>query len=308
MPILVVGSVALDDVETPFGRREGALGGAAVYFGLSASYFTEVQLVGVVGHDFPEAHMDLLASRGIDLAGLQVVDGETFRWGGKYGYDFNARETTFTELGAFASFDPQIPAAFRKTPYVLLANIHPRLQLDVLEQVERPTVVGLDTMNYWIERTPEELRAVLARVDILLINDAEVRQLADEPVLLKAAGRILEMGPELLVAKKGEDGAVVFSREGIFAVPGLPLDSIVDPTGAGDSFAGGFMGYLAATGDSSPEGIRRATIYGSTMGSLCCEAFSTENLVDLEPHQIEDRFQEYKRLTHFEHAPILLNA
>jgi sugar/nucleoside kinase (ribokinase family) len=308
MPILVVGSVALDDVETPFGRREGALGGAAVYFGLSASYFTEVQLVGVVGQDFPASHLDLLSSRGIDLAGLQTVDGKTFRWGGKYGYDFNARETTFTDLGAFADFDPQIPGGFRKTPYVLLANIHPRLQLDVLEQVERPEVAGLDTMNYWIERTPEELRAVLARVDILLINDAEVRQLADEPVLLKAAGRILEMGPELLVAKKGEDGAVVFSREGIFAVPGLPLDSIVDPTGAGDSFAGGFMGYLAATGDRSPEGIRRATIYGSTMGSLCCEAFSTEKLVDLEPHEIEDRFQEYKRLTHFEHAPILLNA
>lgn len=308
MPILVVGSVALDDVETPFGQRKGALGGAAVYFGLSASYFTEVRLVGVVGQDFPADHLDLLSARGIDLAGLQTVDGETFRWGGKYGYDFNARETTFTELGAFASFDPQIPDAFRKTPYVLLANIHPRLQLDVLEQVERPEVAGLDTMNYWIERTPEELRAVLARVDILLINDSEVRQLADEPVLLKAAARILEMGPKLLVAKKGEDGAVVFSREGIFAVPGLPLDSIVDPTGAGDSFAGGFMGYLAATGDRSPEGIRRATIYGSTMGSLCCEAFSTEKLVDLDPQEIEERFQEYKRLTHFEHAPIQLHA
>ena len=308
MPILVVGSVALDDVETPFGRREGALGGAAVYFGLSASYFTEVRLVGVVGQDFPASHLDLLSSRGIDLAGLQSVDGKTFRWGGKYGYDFNARETTFTDLGAFADFDPQIPEGFRKTPYVLLANIHPRLQLDVLEQVERPEITGLDTMNYWIERTPEELRAVLARVDILLINDSEVRQLADEPVLRKAAARILEMGPELLVAKKGEDGAVVFSREGTFAVPGLPLDSIVDPTGAGDSFAGGFMGYLAATGDRSPEGIRRATIYGSTMGSLCCEAFSTEKLADLEPQEIEDRFQEYKRLTHFEHAPILLNA
>lgn len=308
MPILVVGSVALDDVETPFGQRKRALGGAAVYFGLAASYFTEVRLVGVVGQDFPADHLDLLSSRGIDLAGLQTVDGKTFRWGGKYGYDFNARETTFTDLGAFASFDPQIPDAFRKTPYVLLANIHPRLQLDVLEQVERPEVAGLDTMNYWIERTPEELRAVLARVDILLINDSEVRQLADEPVLLKAAERILEMGPELLVAKKGEDGAVVFAREGIFAVPGLPLDSIVDPTGAGDSFAGGFMGYLAATGDRSPEGIRRATIYGSTMGSLCCEAFSTEKLVDLDPQEIEERFQEYKRLTHFEHAPIQLHA
>lgn len=308
MSILVVGSVALDDVETPFGSRKGALGGAAVYFGLSASYFTEVRLVGVVGRDFPDQHVDLLASRGIDLEGLQFVDGETFRWGGKYGYDFNARETLFTELGAFADFQPRIPERFRQTPNVFLANIHPRLQLDVLEQVDRPDITALDTMNYWIERTPEELRAALERVDILLINDSEVRQLAGEPMLSKAAGRILEWGLELLVVKKGEDGAVTFSRDGMFAVPGLPLDSIIDPTGAGDSFAGGFMGYLAATGDRSPEGIRRATIYGSTMGSLCCESFSTEKLADLEPHEIEGRFQEYKRLTHFEHSPIQLNA
>jgi sugar/nucleoside kinase (ribokinase family) len=308
MPILVVGSLALDEVETPFGRRESALGGAAVYFGLAASYFTEVQLVGVVGRDFPQQHVDLLAARGIDLEGLKFVDGETFRWGGKYGYDFNARDTTFTHLGAFADFRPEIPERFRKTPNVFLANIDPRLQLDVLEQVERPNMTALDTMNYWIERTPNELRAALERVDILIINDAEARQLAGEPMLRRAAGRILEWGPELLVVKKGEDGAVTFSREGIFAVPGLPLDSIVDPTGAGDSFAGGFLGYLAATGDRSPDALRRATIYGSTMGSLCCEAFSTEKLVDLEPHEIEDRFQEYKRLTHFEYSPILLNA
>jgi sugar/nucleoside kinase (ribokinase family) len=191
---------------------------------------------------------------------------------------------------------------------VFLANIHPRLQLDVLDQVERPALAALDTMNYWIERTPDELREVLARVDILLINDSEVRQLADEPVLRKAAASILEWGPEVLVVKKGEDGAVTFSGEEIFAVPGMPLETIVDPTGAGDSFAGGFLGYLAATGDRSPEALRRATIYGSTMGSLCCEAFSTEKLADLEPQEIEDRFQAYKRLTHFEHAPIRLNA
>jgi len=308
MSILVVGSVALDDVETPFGRRERALGGAAVYFGLAASYFTDVQLVAVVGRDFPDQHVDLLSSRGIDLEGLQFVDGETFRWGGKYGYNFNARETLFTELGAYADFQPRIPERFRKTPNVFLANIHPRLQLDVLEQVDRPDMTALDTMNYWIERTPEELRAVLERVDILIINDAEVRQLAGEPMLRKAVGRILEWGPKFLVVKKGEDGAVTFSRDSIFAVPGLPLDSIIDPTGAGDSFAGGFLGYLAATGDRSSEGLRRATIYGSVMGSLCCEAFSTEKIIDLEPHEIEQRFQEYKRLTHFEYSPIPLNA
>lgn len=308
MAILVVGSVALDDVETPFGRRESALGGAATYFSLAASYFIDVQLVGVVGRDFPQRHVELLGSRGIDLEGLQFVDGETFRWGGKYGYDFNVRETTYTHLGAFAEFQPEIPASFRETPNVFLANIHPRLQLDVLEQVKRPDLSALDTMNYWIERTPVELRSALERVDILILNDSEARQLAGEPMLRKAAAKILEWGPEILVVKKGEDGAVTFSRDGIFAVPGLPLDSIVDPTGAGDTFAGGFLGYLAATGDRSSEGLRRATIYGSAMGSLCCEAFGTEKIVDLEPNEIEDRFQEYKRLTHFEHAPILLNA
>lgn len=308
MSILVVGSLALDDVETPFGSRKRALGGAAVYFGLAASYFTEVRLVGVVGSDFPRAHVDLLAARGIDLAGLQTVEGETFSWGGKYGYDFNARDTLYTNLGAFADFEPAIPEPFRQTPNVFLANIHPSLQLDVLEQVERPQLTALDTMNYWIERTPAELRAVLERSDILIINDSEARQLAGEPVLRKAAARILEWGPELLVVKKGEDGAVTFTRDWIFAVPGLPLESIVDPTGAGDSFAGGFLGYLAATSDRSPDALRRATIYGSALGSLCCEAFSTEKLAELEPQEIEDRFQEYKRLTHFEHSPILLDA
>lgn len=308
MSILVVGSIALDDVETPFGKREGALGGAAVYFGLAASYFTEVRLVGVVGRDFPSAHVELLAERGIDLEGLQTVDGRTFRWGGRYGYDFNARDTLYTDLGAFAEFAPAIPARFRQTPNVFLANIDPTLQLDVLEQVDRPALTALDTMNYWIERTPAELRTVLERIDILIINDSEVRQLADEPMLRKAAEKILEWGPEILVVKKGEDGAVTFSREWMFAVPGLPLDSIVDPTGAGDSFAGGFLGYLSASGERTPEALRRATIYGSALGSLCCESFSTEMLAALSPEQIEERFQDYKRLTHFEHSPIPLNA
>jgi sugar/nucleoside kinase (ribokinase family) len=308
MPILVVGSLALDDVETPFGKREAALGGAAVYFGLAASYFTEVRLVGVVGEDFPTPHVDLLAGRGIDIAGLRTVPGKTFRWGGKYGYDFNARDTLYTDLGVFADFAPAIPESFRQTPDVFLANIHPGLQLDVLEQVERPALTALDTMNYWIERTPEELRRVLERVDILLINDSEVRQLAGEPMLRQAAELVLDMGPEILVVKKGEDGAVTFSGDWMFAVPGLPMDSIVDPTGAGDSFAGGFLGYLAATGERSAEALRRATIYGSTMGSLCCESFSTEMLASLSTDQIEDRFREYKRLTHFEHSPIVLNA
>jgi sugar/nucleoside kinase (ribokinase family) len=308
MALLVVGSVALDDVETPFGKREGALGGAAVYFGLAASYFTEVRLVAVVGSDFPPAHTELLEEHRFDLAGLQVVDGKTFRWGGTYGYDFNARETTYTHLNVFADFDPRIPEPFRDTEHVFLANIHPSLQLRVLEQVRQPRTRALDTMNYWIERTPKELRRVLERVDIVVINDSETRQLAGKPNLRKAAAEILGWGPRLLVVKKGEHGAVAFSAHGIFAVPGLPLESIVDPTGAGDAFAGGFLGYLAATGDTSSEGLRRAMIYGSTMGSLCCEAFSIDGLMSLTGEAIEARFHDFKRLTHFDAQPIVKGA
>ncbi len=304
MSLLVVGSVALDDVETPFGRREGALGGAAVYFGLAASYFTDVRMVAVVGRDFPREHVDLLDERGLDLTGLQVVDGSTFRWGGRYGYDFNARETMFTELNVFADFDPEIPVEYRETPHVFLANIAPALQLGVLEQIEAPRSTALDTMNYWIERTPEELRRVLERVQIVLINDSETRELAQDPNLARAALNVLSMGPRILVVKKGEHGAVTFSNEDAFAVPGLPLETIVDPTGAGDAFAGGFLGYLAATGDFGGEGLRRATIYGSAMGSFCCESFSVDRLASLEPGEIETRFEAFRDLTRFEHVPI----
>lgn len=300
MAILVVGSVALDEVETPFGGRKDALGGAAVYFGLAASYFTSVQLVGVVGEDFPQEHLDLLAARGMDLGGLVTAPGKTFRWGGRYGYDFNARDTLYTDLNVFADFDPTIPAAFRATPYVFLANIDPKLQLRVLDQVASPEVVGLDTMNYWIERTPDALKRVLERIQILLINDSEARELAGEPNLHKAALAILEAGPRLLVVKKGEHGALAFARDLLFAVPGLPMENVVDPTGAGDAFAGGFLGYLAASGDLSTEGLRRATIYGSALGSFCCEAYSVDRLVDLSRDEIEERFETFRELTRFE--------
>jgi len=300
MAILVVGSVALDEVETPFGGRKDALGGAAVYFGLAASYFTSVQLVGVVGEDFAQEHLDLLAARGMDLGGLVTAPGKTFRWGGRYGYDFNARDTLYTDLNVFADFDPTIPAAFRQTPYVFLANIDPTLQLRVLDQVASPEVVGLDTMNYWIERTPEKLKRVLERIQILLINDSEARELAGEPNLHKAALAILEAGPRLLVVKKGEHGALAFARDLLFAVPGLPMENVVDPTGAGDAFAGGFLGYLAASGDLSTEGLRRATIYGSVLGSFCCEAYSVDRLVDLSRGEIEERFETFRELTRFE--------
>lgn len=308
MAVLVVGSVALDDVRTPFGERKGALGGAATYFALAAAYFTEVRLVGVVGDDFPDRHRETLAARGIDLEGLETVEGETFRWGGEYGYDLNARETLFTELNVFAGFEPRIPESFRDTEHVFLANIAPGLQLGVLEQVDRPATASLDTMNYWIEHTPDELREVIRRVDILLINDSETRELAREPNLRRAAATLLEWGPQLIVVKKGEHGAVAFSEDWVFAVPGLPLETIVDPTGAGDAFAGGFLGYVAATGDTTAEGLRRATIYGSAMGSFCCEDFSVDRLLELDPEEIEGRFAEFRRLTRFDHRPVAGHA
>lgn len=308
MAVLVVGSVALDDVRTPFGERKGALGGAATYFALAAAYFTQVRLVGVVGDDFPDRHRETLAARGIDLEGLETVEGETFRWGGEYGYDLNARETLFTELNVFAGFDPRIPESFRDTEHVFLANIAPGLQLGVLEQVDRPATASLDTMNYWIEHTPDELREVIGRVDILLINDSETRELAREPNLRRAAATLLEWGPQLIVVKKGEHGAVAFSEDWVFAVPGLPLETIVDPTGAGDAFAGGFLGYVAATGDTTAEGLRRATIYGSAMGSFCCEDFSVDRLLELDPEEIEGRFAEFRRLTRFDHRPVAGHA
>jgi sugar/nucleoside kinase (ribokinase family) len=308
MSILVVGSVALGAVETPFGKRTSALGGAAVYFGLAASYFTDVQIVGVVGTDFPQPHLDLLADRGIDLRGLQVRAGPTFRRGGRYGYDLNARETTFTDLNVFAEFNPTIPEEYRQTQHVFLANIAPSLQLNVLDQMTAPQSAALDTMDFWIEGTPDELRRVLERVDIVLINDSETRELAQEPNIRTAANSILGWGPQLLVVKKGEHGAIAFANDWLFAVPGLPLETIVDPTGAGDSFAGGFLGYLAATGEITPEGIRRAAIYGSAMGSFCCEAFSVEQLAHLEPAQIDTRFREFEHLTRFDYEPLLQDA
>lgn len=308
MSLLVVGSLALDDVETPFGRREAALGGAAVFFGIAASYFTDVRVVGVVGRDFPAEHVELMESRGLDLSGVVTADGPTFRWGGRYGYDFNARETLFTELNVFADFAPEIPASFRESEHVFLANIAPSLQIDVLDQVGNPDTASLDTMNYWIERTPDDLREALGRVEIVLINDSETRELADEPNLSKAAETILGWGPTHLIVKKGEHGAVAFGPDGVFAVPGLPLETIVDPTGAGDAFAGGFLGCVASTGDLSAEGLRRAVIYGSAMGSFCCESFSTDRLATLEPREIEERFRVFHDLTRFEHVPLLTDG
>ena len=299
-PILTVGSVAFDSVKTPFGEVSRVVAGAATYFSIAASFFTDVRLVGVVGDDFKEEHLAVFADRRIDLDGLQRVAGETFRWRGEYSFDLNTRETIYTHLNVFEDFRPQIPERFRDSPFVFLANIHPSLQLDVLDQVEHPEFVALDTMNYWIEGTPDELRKVLKRVHVLVINDSEVRELSGEANLVKAARVIQEMGPQRVVIKRGEYGVLMTREDGFFAVPGLPLEDVIDPTGAGDTFAGGFVGYLASAPTITDDVVTRAIIAGSTMASFAVEDFGLARLVDLTESQVTGRFAEFKRLTHFD--------
>ncbi|MBW2476324.1 MAG: sugar kinase [Deltaproteobacteria bacterium] len=300
MDILVVGSVAFDTVETPFGQVEDVLGGSATYFSTSASFMTGVQLVAVVGEDFPEEPKDFLKSRGIDLAGLQTRPGETFRWKGRYGYDLNEAHTLETHLNVFESFHPKLPEVFCSAQYVFLANIDPELQLEVLAQVDKPRLVACDTMNFWIDGKRDALIKTLKRVDILLINEAETRQLANEANLVKAARSILDMGPSTLVVKRGEYGVLVFSEQGVFSAPAYPLEEVFDPTGAGDTFAGGFVGYLASTDNLSDSSIRKATVFGSVMASFTVEDFSLNRLRDLTWTEIEARFRKFQALTQFE--------
>ena len=299
-PIVTVGSVAFDSVKTPFGEASRVVGGAATYFSVAASFFTDVRLVGVVGEDFSDDEMGVFAGRRIDTAGLQRVPGETFRWKGEYGFDLNTRETIYTRLNVFDRFRPVLPDAYRSTPFVFLANIHPALQTEVLTQVARPRFVAADTMNYWIEGTPDDLRAVLRRIDALLINDEEARELAGESNLVKAARVICAMGPRLLVIKRGEHGVLMTREDGFFAAPAMPLDTVVDPTGAGDTFAGGFMGYLASAREVTDEVLTRATIAGSALASLAVEDFGLDGLLRASSKAINRRFQAFKRLTHFE--------
>ena len=299
-PILTVGSVAFDSIRTPFGEVSRVIGGAATFFSVAASFFTDVRLVAVVGDDFGETQMQVFGGRSIDLAGLQRVSGETFRWKGEYGFDLNSRETIYTHLNVFEDFRPHIPETFRTSPVVFLANIHPALQLEVLEQVEAPEFVALDTMNYWIEGTPAELRAVLKRVHAIVINDEEARLLSGESNLVKAARGILQMGPSRVVIKRGEHGVLMTHGDGFFATPGLPLEDVLDPTGAGDTFAGGFVGYLAAAADLSDEVVTRAVICGSAMASLSVEDFGLARLLSLSDDDIRARFEAFKRLTHFD--------
>jgi sugar/nucleoside kinase (ribokinase family) len=300
MPILVVGSVALDSVKTPFGREEEILGGSATYFSIAASYFTQVSVVAVVGEDFPEAHVQLLQKKGIDTSGLQRQPGRTFRWKGEYGFDLNTARTLETQLNVFADFSPNMRAEHRNIDFLFLGNIDPALQRAVLEQMKRPKLVACDTMNYWIRETPESLRKTLALVDVLVINDAETRQLADEPNLIRAARRILGWGPGTLVIKRGEYGALMVNEKNIFGVPAFPLEDVIDPTGAGDSFAGGFMGYIAATGKCDEPALRKAIVFGCVMASFNVSEFGPRRLADLTYTEIEERFREFRNLTRFE--------
>ncbi|MDF1579725.1 MAG: PfkB family carbohydrate kinase [Desulfuromonadales bacterium] len=300
MSILVIGSVAFDSVETPFGKVEDILGGSATYFSTSASFFTDVNLVAVVGEDFPDDHLDFLRSRNIDLSGLQTMPGETFRWKGRYGYDLNEAQTLETHLNVFESFRPELPENYRDAEYVFLANIDPELQLEVLKQVKNPQLVACDTMNFWIEGKRDALLKTLPHVDILIINDAEARQLADEPNVIKAARKILTFGPKTLVVKRGEYGALMVSEHAVFSAPAYPLESVFDPTGAGDTFAGGFIGYLASTRNQSEACLRQAIVFGSVMASFTVEDFSLNRLRLLNSSEIEERFRTFKLLTHFD--------
>jgi sugar/nucleoside kinase (ribokinase family) len=307
LSVLVVGSVAFDALETPFGKVARTLGGAATYFSVAASYFAPVRLVGVVGDDFSARDAAIFRGRRIDTRGLERVTGKTFFWAGRYSEDMNQRVTLATELNVFADFNPKLPASYRDSQFVFLANIHPTLQESVVKQVNgRPRVVALDTMNYWIERAPAGLRKTLKRVDILVINDAEARQLSGRHNLLRAAQIIFRMGPKILVIKRGEYGAVLMRGKDVFTVPGFPLHDVRDPTGAGDCFAGGFMGALARAGRVSDASLRAAMVYGSVMGSFAVERFGLDRLRRLKPREIQERARRFYGLTRFQLQPVRL--
>jgi sugar/nucleoside kinase (ribokinase family) len=303
MGIVVVGTVAFDTVETPFGRGENVLGGSATYFSTSASFFTDVSLVAVVGEDFPEQHVQFLKSREINTDGLQRIPGKTFHWTGRYGYDLNEAQTLDTQLNVLMEFRPQLPESYRDAEYLFLANIDPDLQMEVLEQVRKPKVVACDTMNFWISSKPESLKKVLQKVDIVVINEGEARQFTGEANLVKAARRIIDLGCSRLVVKRGEYGVLMFTPHSVFAAPAYPLEEVFDPTGAGDTFAGGFMGYLASTGNLTEDGIRQAIIFGSVMASFNVEDFSLDRMKRLDYREIEDRYRSFRSLTHFQDLP-----
>ncbi len=300
MSLLVVGSVALDSVRTPFGVRERSLGGAATHFSVAASFFTDVGVVAVVGDDFSEDDLQVFRDRRINIDNLERISGgKTFRWSGEYGFDLNTAKTLDTQLNVFADFAPKLSDSAKRSPFLFLANIQPDLHREVRQQVDA-RFVAMDTMNYWIERTRNELVETIKVVDALIINDAEARELAGEPNLIRAARKILTMGPQMLVVKRGEYGAAFITRDSYFATTAYPLESVFDPTGAGDSFAGGFMGYLAQAEQIDASTLRRAIVYGSGMASFNVEEFSCDRLRRLTPDEIRDRFLQFKEFTHFE--------
>jgi sugar/nucleoside kinase (ribokinase family) len=300
MSLLVVGSIALDTVETPFGRAEDALGGSATIFAAAASCFCPVQVVGVIGDDFPVDSLSFLAERDVDLSGVESAAGESFRWSGVYSFDLGTRETLETRLGVFANFAPRIPDEFRETEWVFLGNIDPALQLDVLDQISRPRFVACDTMNFWIDGNRDTLLRLLGRVDLLLVNDSEARQLSGDFNLARAARWIQAQGPRYVIIKKGEHGAILFTPTGTFFAPGYPLEEVFDPTGAGDAFAGGLLGYLAQVRRLDDTELRRAVVYGSAMGSFAVERFSVERFRDLTVAEIQDRVRQFLEMTAFQ--------
>jgi sugar/nucleoside kinase (ribokinase family) len=295
--LLVVGTVATDDIETPYGKEAGVLGGSATYFAAGASFFTGVRVVGVVGDDFRLERLDFLKDRGVDLAGIEVVPGgKTFRWAGRYHHDLNHRDTLGTWLNVLETFQPDLPDAWKDTPYLFLANIDPVLQRQVLEQMKRPKLVVMDTMNFWIESVRKELIETIARVDALVLNDEEARQLSGEPNLVRAAQKIQALGPKTLIVKKGEHGALLFGEGRQFFAPAYPLEDVRDPTGAGDTFAGGFYGYLAKQGKVDAETMRRAVLYGSALASFCVERFGPDRLRELKMSEVDERVKAFHDL------------
>ncbi|VAX21483.1 Ribokinase [hydrothermal vent metagenome] len=302
MSMLVVGTMAYDSVKTPFGERDWALGGSATYFSLCASYFTDVKLVAVIGEDFKNEDLEMMKSHGIDLSGVQTINGKSFHWKGEYGFDLSEAKTLDTQLNVLAEFDPCLPDSHKDVDYVFLANIDPKLQQKVLDQVKNPKLVACDTMNFWIDGNLEELKKTLERVDILIINEGEARQLANTHNLVKAANEIRAIGPKTLIVKRGEYGALLFHEGSIFSAPAYPLEEVFDPTGAGDTFAGGFMGHIARMNedDLSETLLRQAIIMGSVMASFTVEKFSMDRLHELKRDEVAERFKQFKKMTHFE--------
>ncbi|MFA5104082.1 MAG: PfkB family carbohydrate kinase [Candidatus Margulisiibacteriota bacterium] len=300
MSVLVAGSVALDDLKTPFGERKMVLGGSAVHASVSVSFFSPVELVGTAGKDFPVKHIDFLDGRGIGLSGLELKEGKTFHWEGFYEYDMNSAHTVKTDLNVLQGFDPELSAIHRKSKYVFLANLDPQIQLKIIDQLENPVIIAADTMNFWIDNKKDELLKLIKKVDVMLLNEMEARQLSQEPNLIKAAGKILKLGCRYVIIKKGEHGALLFSKKLEFSAPSFPQTELIDPTGAGDSFAGGFIGYLAATKGRSDKALKKAVVVGSVMASFNVEDFSLERMKTLKKEEISARYGHIKKCAWFD--------